>query len=74
MFKEVVEDRIEDLTGRLIRLIKYTEGEARELIKPWVQQPAYLGYQNAKMLREKRYGDPHRIYASSGKEMKNGYQ
>ena len=64
IFKEVVEDRIEDLTGRLIRLIKYTDGEARELIKLCVQQPAHLGYQNAKMLLEKRYGHPHRIYAS----------
>ena len=31
IFKEVVEDRIEDPTGRLIRLIKHRDGEAREL-------------------------------------------
>ena len=43
IFKEEVEDRIEDPTGRLIRLVKYTDGEARELIKPCVQQPRHLG-------------------------------
>ena len=71
IFKEVVEDKIEDPTGRLIRLIKYTDGEAGELIKPCVQQPTRLGYRNAKMLLEKQYGDSHRIYASYRKEIKN---
>ena len=54
IFKEVVEDRIEDPTGRVIRFIKYTDGEVRELIKPCVQQPTHLGYQNSKTLLEKR--------------------
>ena len=67
----MVEDRIEDPTGRLIRLIKYTYSEARELIKPCVQQPTYLGHQNAKILLEKQYGDPHRIHASYRKKIKN---
>ena len=71
MFEEVVEDRIEDPTGRLIRLIKYTAGAVRELIKLCVQQPTHLRYQNAKMLLGKQYGDPHRIYASYRKEIKN---
>ena len=31
ILKEVVENRIEDSRGSLIRLIKYTDGEAREL-------------------------------------------
>ena len=42
IFKEVVEDRIEDPTSRLIRVIKYTYGEARELIKPCFQQPTHI--------------------------------
>ena len=49
IFKEVVEDRIEDLTGRLVGLIKYTYGEARQLIKPCVQQPMRLGCQKSGM-------------------------
>ena len=44
IFKELVEDRIEDQAGRLIRLIKYTAGEARELKKPCIQQPTHIGY------------------------------
>ena len=71
IFKEVVEDRIEDPTERLTRLTKYTDGDARGLIKLCVQQPTHLGYQNAKMLLENTYEDPHRIYASCRKEIKN---
>ena len=36
IFKEVVKDRIKDTKGRLIKLIKYMDAEARELIKPCV--------------------------------------
>ena len=43
IFKEIVEDRVEDPIGRLIRLIKYTESEARELIKPCVQNQQIFG-------------------------------
>ena len=49
-----------------IRPIKYTQaqGEAKELIKPCIQQPPEVGYQNARKLLDKRNGDPHRIHAS----------
>ena len=57
IYKELIEDKIEDPKKRLIRLIKYEDGEARELIKPCVQQPTRLGHQNAKMLLETRSGD-----------------
>ena len=67
IFKEVVEGRIEDPTGRLIKLIKYMGGEAREPIEPCVQQPTHPGYQNAKILQEKQYGVPYRLYASMHK-------
>ena len=33
IFKEVVEEKIEDPTGKLIMLIKYTDGKAKELEK-----------------------------------------
>ena len=62
IFKEVVEERIEDPN---------TDGETVKLTKSCVQQPTHLEYQNVKMLLEKWYGDPHRIYASYGKEIKN---
>ena len=43
IFKEVVEKRREDPRGRLTRLIKYTTGEAKDLIKHCIQQPLSEG-------------------------------
>ena len=54
-----------------MRLIKYTDGKVRDLIKPCFKQPTQLGYQNTKMVLEKRYGDPYRLYASYRKETVN---
>ena len=48
--KEVVENRIDDPHGRLIRLIKYTKGEAKELVMNCIHQPPREWYQIAKML------------------------
>ena len=59
IFKEVVENRIANPRGRLIRLIKYTKGEAKELVMNCIHPPPREGYKIAKMLLEKRYGDPH---------------
>ena len=64
VFKEVVEKRIEDPRGRLTRLINYTTGEAKDLIKHCIQQPSAEGYENAMELLENRYGDPLKILAS----------
>ena len=74
IFKEVVENRIDDPRGRLIRLIKYTKGEAKELVMNCIHQPPREGYQIAKMLLEKRYGDPHRLLGSYRKEIKEWQQ
>ena len=74
IFKEVVENRIDDPRGRLIRLIKYTKGEAKELVMNYIHQPFIEGYQIAKMLLEKRHGDPHRLLGSYSKEIKEWQQ
>ena len=66
IFKEAVEGRIEDSRGRLVRLIKCTYFESKGTHKAAVQKPTHLGYQ-----MEMWYGDPHRIYASYKKEIKN---
>ena len=71
VFKEVVEYKIDDPRGRLVRLLKYTEGEARETIKHCIQQPVDIGYDRAKLLLEQYYGDPHRILAAYRKEVKS---
>ena len=74
VFKEVVEKRIEDPRGRLTRLINYTTGEAKDLIKHCIQQPSAEGYENAMELLENRYGDPLKILAIYRREIKNGQE
>ena len=44
--------------------IKYTTGEAKNLIKHWIQQLPAEGYKNVMELLESRYGDLLKILAS----------
>ena len=74
LFKEVVESKVEDPRGRLIRLLKYTSGEAKELINHCIQLPSNEGFKYAKYLLEKVYGDPHKIQATYRKEIKQWSQ
>ena len=60
-FKEAVEMKVEDPRGRLTRLIKYTKGEAKELIKNCIQEHPSRGYEHALSLLKNQYGDPHFI-------------
>ena len=64
VFKGVVEKKIENPRERLTRLIKYTTGEAKDLIKHCMQQPSAEGYENAMELLESRCGDPLKILES----------
>ena len=57
VFREVVELKIVDPHGRLVRLVKYTEGEARDTIKHCIQLTPKAGYQIAKLLLKRHYGD-----------------
>ena len=70
IFKEIVESKIDDRRECLARLVKYTKGEAKQLIKHCIQHPTELGYQNALTLLEKQYGDSFRIMSSYRKEKK----
>ena len=70
VFEEVVEKKIDDARGRLTRLIKYTGGEPIEMIKHCIQQPANIGYKNARSLLEQKYGNPHSIIAAYRREIK----
>ena len=47
LFSEVVETKINNPRGRLTRLIKYTMGESKELIKDCIQLPHDCGHQTA---------------------------
>ena len=70
LFAEVVQTKIEEPRGRLTRLIKFTIGEARELIKHYIQLPRKRGYQHARPLLERTYGNPHNMLSSYRKELK----
>ena len=56
VFDEVVEKKIDDPRGRLAKLIKYTDGQPKEMIKHCIQQPAAVGYKNVGSLLEEKYG------------------
>ena len=74
VFDEVVEKKIDDPEGRLTRLTKYTDGQPKEMIKHCIQQPAAVGYKNARSLLVEKYGNPHQILAAYHKEIKSGPQ
>ena len=71
MFKEVVERKIKDPVGRLTRLIKFTDGEAKDLIKHCIHLTPEIDYDTAIMVLNKRYGNPHLLLASYRKEIKS---
>ena len=66
-FEELVEKRISDSEGRLARLMNFTEGEANELIQCCLYMSD--GYDYAKSLLKKKYGDPHKIMISFKKQL-----
>ena len=56
--------KVDDPRGRLIRLLKYTSGKAKELINHCIQLPSNEGFKYAKYLLGNLYGNPHKILAS----------
>ena len=69
LFEELIEKKVDDPLGRLARLIKYTRGEAKELIQHCIQMPQPDGFNLAKDLLAKEYGDPHKVTAAYMKEL-----
>ena len=70
IFHEVVERKIDDEQGRLTRLIKFTKGEPKEIVKTCIQLSSEVGFKTAKRLLHERYGDPHRITAAYRNQIK----
>ena len=48
VFEEVIEKKIDNPRGRLARLIRYNDGEPKEMIKHCIQQLVSVGYKNAR--------------------------
>ena len=70
-FKDMVESVVEDQRGRLNRLIQYTSGEAKDLIRHCVHNNSAHCYDDALSLLEREYGDPLRIASSYMDKLKN---
>ena len=68
----MVESKIDDARGRLTRLIKYTSGDAKELIKHCIHRPAHEGYEDAKQLLKERYGNEYIILAAYKNDLHGG--
>ena len=67
----MVEKKIDDPRGRLTRLIKYTDGQPKEMIKHCIQEPPAVGYKNARSPLEEKYENPHQLLACYRKEIKS---
>ena len=70
MFRESVEKNIEDPKGRLTRLIQFTRGEAKGLIKNFINNRPEYGYNNTIAMLHKQYGNPHALLSSYRKELR----
>ena len=57
----MVENLVDNPRQRLVRLLKYTDGEAKDLIKHCVHEETLTCYKTALGLLEKEYGNPFRI-------------
>ena len=73
LFAKVVETNIEEPRGRLTRLIKFTTGEARELIKHCIHLPRSRSYQHARALLERTYCNSHKIISERNQALVNNF-
>ena len=74
VFDEMFKKKIDNPRGRLTRLIKYIDGQPKEMIKHCIQQPAAMGFKTTGSLLVEMYGNPHQILAAYCKEIKSSSQ
>ena len=70
MFREWVGKKIEDPKGRLTRLIQYTTGETKDLIKNFMNDRPEYRYNNAMAVIHRRYRNPHNLLSSYGRQVR----
>ena len=70
-FKDMVETVLDDPRARLNRLLKFTTGDAKDLIKHCVHNDPNSCYNDAMSLLEREYGDPIRIASAYVEKLKN---
>ena len=69
-FTDAVERLIQEPRGRLTRLLKYTSGDAKDLIKHCIQDEDTLCYSRAIKLLDKEYGNQQLLSSSYLKELR----
>ena len=69
-FKEIVESSVDSQRGRLNRLIKFTTGEAKELIKHCSEESATDCYDQALFLLNREYGNKYKIACAYMEELR----
>ena len=70
-FKDVVENLIDDPRQRFIRLLNYTSGEAKELIRHCVHEENHVCYDKALTLLKKEYGDSFKVQCALLEKLNN---
>ena len=70
VLKEVVEKRVHDERGKLTRLIKFTKGDVKDMVKNCIQLPPEDAFKTPKHLLNERYGNSHQIIAAYHHEIK----
>ena len=69
-FTDAVEKLVKDPRGRLTRLLKYTAGDAKDLIKHCIHEDDNMCYIRAVELLDKEYGNQQLLSSSYLKELK----
>ena len=69
-FQDAVEGKIDDQKGRLTRLIKYTRGEAKDLIKEFIHEDTSKCYDLAIKALDDEYGNPQWLNSAYMRELK----
>ena len=70
LLKQAIEAKIDDPKRPLSRVIKFTIGEAKELMQHCIQLSNSIGDKQVISLMERRYVNPHTIVAAYRREIK----
>ena len=73
-FKDVVENTVFDQRGRLARLLKYTSGEPKDLIRGFVHEDSSCCYDKAIEVLQQEYSDQEVIASSYMRELRQWSQ
>ena len=64
-FENIIEAKIANASERLYYLEQFTAGQAKELVKSCYHIPPDRGYQEARALLKRNYGNEHKIAAAN---------